>query len=121
MGHSREPVGYTCPAIDAVIDYMKNLEGVEVTDMDVSEIVWRMEELRGENDELRTWGNEEADRVDVLERKCDGLEDEKEFLVDRVDELAREINERDEKIEELEGEVNDLLSQIKRLESQLAY
>jgi len=54
--HHREPVGYTCPDIDKLIAIA--------------------EELRVDNESLRDWGREEADKVDELEAKIEALEEQ---------------------------------------------
>lgn len=56
MSHQREPVGYTCPDIDRIIKLL--------------------EELRSDNDQLRTWGGEEASRVDELETEVETLQEQ---------------------------------------------
>lgn len=56
MSHHREPVGHTCPDIDRMIRLL--------------------EELRSDNDQLRTWGADEASRVDELETELETLREE---------------------------------------------
>lgn len=76
MSHRREPVGYTCPDIDNLIK--------------------RLEELRSDNDQLRTWGAEEATRVDELEQE---LEAARELVSD----LQSELEAANARITEMEN------------------
>ena len=55
MSQNREPVGYTCPDIDCVIE--------------------AMEMLRKSNEKLREWGQNEASDVDDLTVERDGLQE----------------------------------------------
>jgi hypothetical protein len=54
--HDREPVAYTCPDIDKLIAIA--------------------EELRKDNESLRDWGREEAEKVDELEARIQALEEQ---------------------------------------------
>lgn len=75
MSHRREPVGYTCPDIDRIIKLL--------------------EELRSANDQLRTWGSEEASRVDELETEVETLREE-------VSDLTNQLREAREQLEALQ-------------------
>ena len=75
MSHRREPVGYTCPDIDRIIKLL--------------------EELRSDNDQLRTWGSEEASRVDELETEVETLREE-------VSDLTNQLREAHEQLEALQ-------------------
>lgn len=83
--HNREPIKHTCPDIDKYIKWIKMaiVKDRDLKNMDENElreaassmaselencIDW-LEELRKSNDTLRSWGIEEAERVDDLEMK----------------------------------------------------
>lgn len=53
MSHKREPIRHTCPDIDSAIAIM--------------------EKLRSSNEELRAWGENEADEVDSLKDEVSDL------------------------------------------------
>lgn len=72
----RQPVGYTCPDIDGIIE--------------------TLEELRESNQKLREWGRDEADRVDELETERDALREE-------VEELKSELKAANARITEMEN------------------
>jgi hypothetical protein len=81
--HEREPIKHTCPDIDKVIksldkvmSYCKLSGREEEVDFksiidDIQYELWgltdKLEDLRSSNDILRSWGIEEAERVDELE------------------------------------------------------
>lgn len=75
MSHRREPVGHTCPDIDRIIKLL--------------------EELRSANDQLRTWGCDEASRVDELETEVETLREE-------VSDLTNQLREAREQLEALQ-------------------
>jgi predicted nucleic acid-binding Zn-ribbon protein len=76
MSHRREPVGYTCPDIDNLIE--------------------RLEELRNDNDQLRAWGAEEATRVDELEQELEAAQEQ-------VSDLQSELEAANARITEMEN------------------
>lgn len=86
MSRNREPVGHTCPDIDKIISILEN--------------------IRSANDELRTWGNKEAQRVDELEGQVSDLDEENDTLQARINELESEIDNLKNKIDELESTQN---------------
>lgn len=81
--HCREPIQHTCPDIDRHIKYiqqsivkvrdLKNMNQQELysaaADMstELESCIDYLENLRRSNHELRSWGIEEAERVDELE------------------------------------------------------
>lgn len=64
--HNREPINYTCPDIDKLIALA--------------------EELRKDNEILRSWGREEAEKVDELETYLKDLEEQ-------IDDLRAQLTE----------------------------
>ena len=110
MGKYREPIGYTCPDIDVIVEKAKEIqsickspEGEEhelnyrwILDL-ASDIISQIEDLRSSNSTLRDWGNEINDELEDAEAENDKLQ---------------------QKIEELEEEISDLNYQIKELEEE---
>lgn len=88
MKHRREPVGNTCPTINSAISY---IDQVKNATKDIyywcEQAETELEELRSANDALRTWGNDEAERVDELEDKVYDLEAQ-------IEELKEELNNK---------------------------
>jgi peptidoglycan hydrolase CwlO-like protein len=91
--HNREPVKNTCPTIDSAIGYIDQVKNAtkdlyywcEQAESD-------LEDLRSANDALRSWGSEEAERVDELENTVSELELEIENLKDEIKSLEKELN-----------------------------
>jgi hypothetical protein len=95
--HYREPVKHTCPDIDKLIkgqnDIMKltrNYHKIDDIDVfkdilnDIESILYdfekQLEKLRSSNNELRTWGISEAEKVDELEDYISELENQSNHL-----------------------------------------
>ncbi len=95
--HYREPVKHTCPDIDNLIkgqnDIMKlirNYHKIDDIDVlkdilnDIESILYdfekQLEKLRSSNNELRTWGILEAEKVDELEDYISELENQSNHL-----------------------------------------
>lgn len=106
MSRARGPVGYTCPKIDNVITEVNSAirrcaEGdPESAIDDMADVERYMEEIRYDNDQLRTWGSEQEDlaisrgcEIETLERQVDRLEGDiklqKQEIVDLVAALER--------------------------------
>jgi len=62
----KEPVGYTCPSIDKLIDYIAALEGKTLKPINIKTIKARLEKLRTANHKLRSWGESNADKLDTI-------------------------------------------------------
>lgn len=92
--NGREPVRHTCPDIDKLID--------------------GLEKLRSANDALRTWGNEEVNRVDELESELEAAKSDRDDAIDakKTAELERE---------DYRTEVLQLRARVLELEEQLEH
>lgn len=96
MKSDREPIKNTCPDINRYIRSIKgtiipirDLRNYEYDDLlkaseqmlyELENCIDYLEELREANHKLRIWGNEEAERVDDLEKELSKLEKELEAL-----------------------------------------
>lgn len=92
---ARGPVGYTCPDIDASIEYVEeSLEAAKVIE-NLSALIGKsglLETLRKANDALREWGAEQEDRANKLEEDVESLSNALEDAIDRARDLQEEIN-----------------------------
>lgn len=98
----REPVKNTCPDIDDVIITLDTLRDIAFSDdvragddaleAQIIESNRKLEQLRKCNEQLRDWGNDEANRVDESES-------ENEELRNEIDELKREIERLNSQLE----------------------
>ena len=75
---SYHPCGYTCPKIDSVIEFL--IEVQRERDFGVQEFIDIMEQIRSDNDSLRTWGDELYHEKEYLERDVYNLKEELEEL-----------------------------------------
>jgi chaperonin cofactor prefoldin len=114
MGYDieKEPVGQTCPTINAVIrdvnaiyNIIENVDGSN--EQDLKDILENMEQIREANSLLRNWGN------DLLNRKKE-LEEE---LSDKVEEMEKTISDLEENIETYKDEIKRLEKLIEDLEN----
>lgn len=80
MGRDNAPVGNTCPTLDNIISLV--------------------EDVRGDNESLRDWGNQLHDEVEELERQISQLESDKENLEMTVSELKEQIENLEEQLVE---------------------
>lgn len=102
------PVAYTCPKIDetisdisAAFDCIADLEAAVKALKALGGLICvngNLETLRGMNEALREWGEGiEAElqdtqlERDLLEVKCDGLQNEITILNEKIERLEREI------------------------------
>jgi chromosome segregation ATPase len=102
------PVKNTCPIIDDVINYIENFReefGNEDNNIDFHFALGVMEDIRSANSELRDWGND-------LYRELEGLEQERNKLIDELDDSQSELEKANTKIEELEDFITELQEQI---------
>lgn len=115
-----EPVGYTCPLIDEVLENVQGIQGIgddtdpwmsnlleikqmvdDVVGFDLGRFTSLMEEIRSANDALRTWGN--------------GLVED----LEEADNLKAELERVKAERYEFEFELQDALNEISNLESRL--
>lgn len=117
MPNPNEPVGNTCPLIDACISEVDTvLESVDrdvafedltvndlkdlfeaVKDFDWSRWEARMEEIREANDSLRQWGNEWCEEAEDFEKKNDDLSEQVSNLEAQLNDAQEEINQLESK------------------------
>lgn len=90
MPKDNSPVGYTCPMIDEIIDFIKNCS--TENEIEKKEAINVMEKIRTANDKLRTWGNEMFDEKEDYEKEKNQLENEVEELKEEIKSLEKEIN-----------------------------
>ena len=107
MGKYREPINYTCPDIDVIVEKAKEIQSIckspeedayelnydWISDL-ASDIISQIEDLRSSNSTLRDWGNDINDELENIESENDKLQ---------------------QKIEDLEEEINDLTNEVKEL------
>jgi predicted RNase H-like nuclease (RuvC/YqgF family) len=92
----------TCPNIDRVIDFLKEVSENEDFERGARWMIDVMEELRGANSMLRGFAE-------------DGIEAQ-----ERVEELESEVEELKSEVEDLKGEVSRLEKENEHLEEQLS-
>lgn len=108
MGKYKEPIGHTCPDIDAVVGKAKEIQSIcespddgehelnyrWISDL-ASDIISQIEDLRHSNSILRDWGSDINDELEDVETERDNLQ---------------------ETIQDLEGDISDLKHEIKELQ-----
>lgn len=94
------PVGYTCPIIDAAIDFIKGIEGID--NADIKWTVEQLEELRRENQSLRNWGSDQRTRADEAEESVEELNSEISKLRDELEDLKSEYKSLEKQINDFE-------------------
>lgn len=87
MARKRDESGvpYTCPFIDEVIDALKFCQCEYVRQGDA---ISALEKVRGYNDDLRTWGNEQYTHAADLQESFDKLERELDNANDVIKDLT---------------------------------
>jgi prefoldin subunit 5 len=108
MARNRQPIGNTCPEIDGYIRNIKDAIYSEDSDTfdgalqamatmigELQNCISYLEQMRGHNDTLRTWGQKEAERVDELEERVDELENQIEILKEEVESLINQSYDRE--------------------------
>lgn len=98
----RCPVGNTCPFIDDVLDFLKNIENLE--DSDYKWIKKQLENLRTQNSALRDWGNDEQNKVNELKSEAEKAER-------KISDLESTVSDFEERIKELKAEIKELETQ----------
>lgn len=118
-----EPVGYTCPLIDEVINQINNvisfLERNDYDDKFLNEAktehindlyssIDTMEDIRDANGQLRDWGNNMESEYEDIECDRDNLASMVDDLREQRDELQFKLTQTEDKIDELENRIMDL-------------
>lgn len=110
MGKYREPIKYTCPDIDVIVEKAKEIQSIckspeedayelnydWISDL-ASDIISQIEDLRSSNSTLRDWGNDINDELENVEAENDKLQR-------KIDELEEEISDLNYQIKELKEE-----------------
>jgi chromosome segregation ATPase len=112
----KAPVGHTCPDINRYIrdvrSLQNNLGGLYGSEnesdfhnlmKDCDDIEDHFESIRRDNDSLRTWGYEEAERADKAEERANKAEEEVEELNSYIRELEARIKELEDELESVQG------------------
>jgi peptidoglycan hydrolase CwlO-like protein len=97
----------TCPNIDEVIDFLKEVSENENFERGARWMIDIMEELRYANSTLRgvaEEGIEAQDRVEELEYEVEELKSEVEELKSEVEELRARISILEYKMDKMEGQ-----------------
>lgn len=104
----REPVNYTCPDIDKVINILESAREGFADDSDFDLACDLMEELRTANAKLRDWGSEMSEEVGNLENKLSELENDIEYLQTEKDDLSGYVEELESKVRTLEHDLDNV-------------
>lgn len=87
------PVGNTCPDIDEAKRHIEKATSyMRSADEYLIDLLPVLEKLRNENDQLRTWGNEQFELAEEYEAERDELKKYIDSLNDEVYELKQQIN-----------------------------
>jgi len=87
MKKDNSPVNSTCPEINSATESISSIRDTLLEQIEELNYLSKgLEKLRTENSDLRTWGNEQYDRVEELEKELKGANKE-------IDELKRELKE----------------------------
>ncbi len=140
MADLKEPIGYTCRDIDAVIqgidEVMNDLNDIEdlpaeaqaVIDNVVSRLYHiggfknkqsLLEELRSSNSKLRDWGNDLVSDVKSLQEERDEWEDRYNEAIRETIEQRETIKDLESKVEEFEQEVDELETRVEELNQEV--
>lgn len=104
------PVDYTCPIIDAVIEFIQN-----TNHDDADAMVDEMETIRSMNSEIRAWGDHQEDIAEEREAELEDAQDDINSLRSTVDELTEEVRDKDELISVLEDRIEELSEMLREV------
>lgn len=95
MKRDNAPVSQTCPKIDDVINSLKELykSSEEMSSRELTDLENTMEKIRSDNSDLRSWGNEQYDRAEELEKEMEYYKDLAEGYKSEITELKQEIKD----------------------------
>lgn len=110
----RKEPKHTCPMIDDVIDNintaLKYLCSDDVNDaINILEsIESKMEDIRDNCSEIRSWGSEWKEYSEIVEKEKDEFENDCDKLKEENEDLNRELKYLQHDNEELKDEINSL-------------
>jgi predicted RNase H-like nuclease (RuvC/YqgF family) len=90
----------TCPLIDDVIH---SLASCECGHLEQGNAISALEQVRGYNDDLRTWGNEQYQELQEAEKRIERLKSDNDDLRSEIDDLKDEIKGLNKEIRQLES------------------
>lgn len=96
MRNDAAPIGHTCPMIDDIIYFIKDIEwdDQEIDLQKESEKALNiLEKIRSANSTLREWGNEQYQRAEEAEKEVDYYKDRVSILEDEIADLKKQIEE----------------------------
>ena len=108
MGKYREPIKYTCPDIDSVIEWIddaikscdskSDLENYTYEER-INDVKYylrgcfdKLEELRSANSTLRDWGNDINNELEEVEKERDEALDKVANLEDEIEDLKTQLD-----------------------------
>lgn len=116
-------VPYTCPLIDAVIEVIKEFEGIpglcdgdDFEDLTIAEIRDTVGEVQGfDADDIR----DALDKLETIRGHNEKLREESEGFESDKDRLEYRVSDLEDELEDVRGELEKARDEIRRLEKEL--